>query len=217
MKDNRAPLDHPQHNSSMLMFADTPAATQSNWSTVRSALVAEVLRRQDRQRIRLQVYGESMLPALWPGDVVEIEGCSLGELRPGEVVLAQRDDRFFLHRLVADPGPKGFVLRGDCVRSPDPAYPADALLGRLVIGACDPQHVPDGGHRTGLSAERLGATWSRGVGILFSYCGPARRVALKLHSRRMRVRDLSIREHNNGVATIELNSSEISSSKAGAF
>ena len=48
-----------------------------------------------------QVHGESMLPALWPGDVVEIESCSLEDIRPGEIVLAQRDGRLFLHRFVA--------------------------------------------------------------------------------------------------------------------
>ena len=41
-----------------------------------------------------------MLPALWPGDVVEIASCSLEDVRPGEIVLARREGRLFLHRLV---------------------------------------------------------------------------------------------------------------------
>ena len=77
-----------------------------------------------------------MLPALWPGDVVEIASCSLEDLRLGEIVLAQREGRLFLHRLVGrftDPGTlNGFLLRGDSMPGLDPQFPIEALLGRLV-------------------------------------------------------------------------------------
>jgi hypothetical protein len=110
------------------------AISAASWNAERSALVADVLRRSGRlrQSVRLQVHGESMLPTLWPGDVVEIESCSLEDLRPGEIVLARRDDRLVLHRLVAPSTPNGFLLRGDSVPGPDPLFPSEALLGRLV-------------------------------------------------------------------------------------
>ncbi len=114
------------------MLESTSIAPRSSWSAVRSALVAEVLRRSGRVRVRGQIHGESMLPALWPGDVVEIENCSLEDVRPGEIVLALREDRLVLHRLVALCGPDGFQLRGDSAPDPDPLLPAEALLGRLV-------------------------------------------------------------------------------------
>jgi hypothetical protein len=217
MKDNQAPRDRPQIGS--LMFADTSRATSSNWSAVRSALVAEVLRRENQLRVCGEIHGESMLPALWPGDVVKIESCSLDELRPGEIVLAQRDDRLVLHRLVADRGPNGFVLRGDSVRHPDPEYPPDALLGRLVRGAHEKRGRSETSQHVRLITEWLGAKWSRAVGILFCYCGLARRLALKLHSRRQAraARDLASSERTEVPTSLEINSSEIGSSEAGAF
>jgi hypothetical protein len=153
---------------------------------MRSALVADVLRGNGhlRQSVRLRVHGESMLPALWPGDVVEIESCSLEDIQPGEIVLALRDGRLFLHRLVqrnfaASGEPDGFVLRGDSVPVPDPLFPAEALLGRLV------RRAGEGRGDSGFSAK-----WSRVLGMIFCYCDVARRIALKLHSRKAPVRDL---------------------------
>lgn len=158
-----------------LTLEDT-TTTCSSWTVVRSALVADALR--GRGHLRLRVHGESMLPSLWPGDVVEIEGCSPEDVRPGEIVLALREDRLVLHRLVAPCTPNGFLLRGDSVPGSD-LFPPEALLGRLVSRTDE---------RRAISASALhpgfGAKWSRALGILLCYCGLARRLALKLHSRR---------------------------------
>jgi hypothetical protein len=157
----------------LLTVENTASTPPSNWSAVRSALVADVLRGSARLRqgVRLRVHGESMLPALWPGDLVEIESCSVEDLRPGEIVLALREDRLVLHRLVAPSTPNGFRLRGDSLPRCDPQYPPQALLGRLVRGADE---------RRGL----FSATLSRALGMLFCHCAAARRLALKLHGRR---------------------------------
>jgi signal peptidase I len=156
-----------------LTVEDTANTPRSSWSAVRSALVADVLRGSGhlRQDVRLRVHGESMLPALWPGDVVEIASCSLKDLRPGEIVLAEREDRLFLHRLIAPCTPNGFRLRGDSMPASDPQYPPEALLGRLVRSVDE---------RRGLSSAIL----SRALGMLFCHCGAARRLALKLHGWR---------------------------------
>jgi hypothetical protein len=200
-----------------LMFADASNRTASTWSAVRSALVAEVLRRHDRPRVRGQIQGESMLPALWPGDVVEIESCSLEELRAGEIVLAQRDERLVLHRLIGDRGPNRFVLRGDCVRSADPEYTADALLGRLVRRGIEQRNATVPAKRRALIAQWFGAKWSRAVGISFCYCSLARRLALKLHSRRKTsTRDFPAPKQSQEVIALELNSTGIPSAEAGA-
>jgi signal peptidase I len=169
---------------------DTRDERRSTWTAERSALAAEVLRRSGH--LHLQVHGESMLPALWPGDVVEIASCSLEDLRPGEIVLARREGRFFLHRLVGrftDPGTRsGFLLRGDSMPGPDPQFPVEALLGRLVQkvdeSADDGRSVHAAGLRPVFRANGFGVKWSRALGILLCYSGLARRLALKLHSRR---------------------------------
>jgi hypothetical protein len=140
---------------------------------VRSALVADVLRGNDRLVVRGEVHGESMLPLLWPGDVVEIESCSLQDVRPGEILLAQRDDLLVLHRLVAAPSSIGFLLRGDSVAVSDPPFPPTALLGRLVRKA---------GGRGALNPQpRFSAKCFRALGMLLRHCSVARRLTLKLH------------------------------------
>ncbi|MGA6986178.1 MAG: S24/S26 family peptidase [Terriglobales bacterium] len=161
------------------MLEITTSAARSSWSAVRSALVADVLRGSGY--LRLQVRGESMLPALWPGDVVEIASCSPEDVRPGEIVLALRDGRFFLHRLVTRSQPSGFVLRGDSMPGSDPPFPLEALLGRLVGNSNARSQDANG-----VSGETwFGAKWSRALGLLLCHCSLARRLALKLHQRRV--------------------------------
>ena len=145
------------------------------WSSQRAALAVEALRCGGH--LRLQVHGESMLPSLWPGDVAEIESCSLHEVGRGEIVLAFREGRFFLHRFLTRSDGGGFVARGDSMPGPDPAFPSDALLGKLV-----------GVNRAGqpvslsLSLSLAARLWSRAMGALFCYCGFARRIALRLRN-----------------------------------
>ena len=54
-------------------------SASASLSPQREALAVEALRLTGR--LRLQVRGESMLPALWPGDVVEAEVTGIGRLR----------------------------------------------------------------------------------------------------------------------------------------
>jgi len=144
----------------------------------RIALVAHTLRAGNRvgSRVRLRVFGESMLPALWPGQIVEIAVCSLDEVRPGEIVLALRAGRFFLHRLVESQA-NGFVLRGDSMPAADPPYPSEALLGRLVSAASTDA---DSYKKPGLAASAC----NRALGMMFCHCSIVRRLALKFNRRR---------------------------------
>jgi hypothetical protein len=147
-----------------------------------------------------------MLPTLWPGDVVEIESCSVENVQPGDIVLALRDDRLVLHRLLAPCTPNGFLLRGDCVLGPDPQFPPEALLGRLVRHAGEGRTVSarPGFGVTWFGLKWFGAKWSRAVGVLFCYCSVARRLALKLRSRRK----ASQREFRNSEHAADLTSAE---------
>jgi hypothetical protein len=133
----------------------------------------------------MRVYGESMLPALWPGDMVEIASCSVSDLRAGQIVLAYRAGRLFLHRFVSQCDLGSFLLCGDSMPSPDRRFPEEALLGRLV------RRVNAGPDRFKSTLHPgFAAKCSRALGMLLCYWGVARRVALKLHNRRT----VSIRE-----------------------
>jgi hypothetical protein len=190
-----------------LMLENTASTARSSWNAERSALVADALRRSGRSR--LQVHGESMLPALWPGDVVEIASCSLKDVRPGEIVLALRDGRFFLHRLVARCTPNGFLLRGDSMSGSDPQFPPEALLGRLVRSADERRAVSAAALRPGFGVRWFGVKWSRALGMLLCHFGLARRLALKLHSRwKASARELRNPEHDAQISAAELGSAE---------
>lgn len=165
-----------------LMVEDTASAVLSGWGAERSALVADALRRSGY--LRLRVHGESMLPTLWPGDVVEIAGCSIENVRPGEIVLALREGRLFLHRFV-EPTPNGFLLRGDSMPATDPPFAAEAFLGRLVRNLERKNLERKNEQRQRISKAAL----SRVVGRFLCHCGVARRLALKLHHRRASARE----------------------------
>ena len=154
------------------MLEDATSAARLAWIAESSVLAADGLRRGGY--LRLRVYGESMLPALWPGNEVKIENCSLENLRPGEIVLAMRDNRFFLHRLVATSTSNGFLLCGDSMPAPDPPFPTGALLGHLVDNANRGLRI--------FAGPGLGAKCSRALGWLLCHWSVARRFALKLHS-----------------------------------
>ncbi len=151
------------------MSFPTPQLSGESSDAARLDLAADALHRAGR--LRLQARGESMLPTLWPGDEVELVGCHLEDVQLGEIVLAQRQERFFLHRLVAREAGQ-FVLRGDSMAATDPTYQSAAFLGRLL-------GVMQGGRPVALRSR----AWTRPLGWLLCHCGPARRIALRLHQR----------------------------------
>jgi signal peptidase I len=96
-------------------------------------LVAEVARTFGC--VRLRVFGTSMVPAVRPGDVLSVEGASLGELSPGEIVVFARAGRLIAHRLVAktESTDEGHVVtRGDRVRQDDGIVSSAQLVGKVV-------------------------------------------------------------------------------------
>jgi SOS-response transcriptional repressor LexA len=90
-------------------------------------LAAEVLRAGGS--LRLQALGNSMLPAIWPGDVLCIEGKSGGTV-PGDIVLVARDGRFFIHRLM-EKSESGWIMRGDSLPQNDPPVEEIQVLGKV--------------------------------------------------------------------------------------
>ena len=81
---------------------------------------------------RLAVTGTSMLPAIWPGDVLEVRRQGVDEVRRGDVVLFGRDGRLVAHRVVETFDKEGgnlLVTRGDVLRTTDSPISKEELLG----------------------------------------------------------------------------------------
>lgn len=86
-------------------------------------------------RVRLRVFGTSMVPAILPGDLISVQHAVLSEISNGEIVLYSRDGRMFAHRVVGCmQSPEGSLLiaRGDRLRHNDPPISSSELLGKVV-------------------------------------------------------------------------------------
>jgi peptidase S24-like protein len=81
--------------------------------------------------IRVQASGASMLPTIWPGDVLVIQSKAGLEIVRGDIVLVAREGRFFIHRLVGRSNAQ-WMTRGDSMPQNDPPWGADELLGRVT-------------------------------------------------------------------------------------
>jgi Peptidase S24-like len=80
--------------------------------------------------LRLKVRGNSMLPSLWPGDLVTVQAASFENLRIGDIVLYSRDSRFFTHRLQHKT--ETLIAIGDCMSAADPPIAPSQVLGRVI-------------------------------------------------------------------------------------
>jgi signal peptidase len=92
-------------------------------------LAAESLRRTGR--LRLRVTGSSMLPAIRPGDVIEVRSRAAAAIQAGAVVLFERGGRLFAHRAVRSHGSR-LVTRGDTHEREDGAIAEGELLGEVI-------------------------------------------------------------------------------------
>jgi hypothetical protein len=147
-------------------------------------LAADVLRSYGT--LRLRALGTSMLPSIWPGDVLSIENQSYEQIVPGDLVLVMRDRRFFVHRLIEKSDGEtcsGWITRGDSLPQNDPAAATAELLGR-VCSIRRGRRVIIPGRRVSLLARAL--AW------MLRHWHPVRYVALRMQSiwenRRNRVR-----------------------------
>ncbi|MGH7866525.1 MAG: hypothetical protein ACREP9_02575 [Candidatus Dormibacteraceae bacterium] len=100
---------------------------------VRCSLAAEALR--SRGVLNLRATGVSMLPTLWPGDLLTVQCLRGEEAEPGEIVLYTRHRRFFGHRIVSRSlrgEDASLVTRGDCMPADDPPIGRDEMLGKVT-------------------------------------------------------------------------------------
>jgi signal peptidase I len=97
------------------------------------ALAAEMLR--FKGSLRLRAWGSSMLPSVWPGDLLTIERVAQDEVVPGDIILVLRNQRPFIHRLVQKRSSENglsWITRGDAMPDNDPPTAASELLGRVT-------------------------------------------------------------------------------------
>jgi signal peptidase len=149
---------------------------QDSREDIKLDLASEALGRGGEVRIRAQ--GTSMLPAVWPGDLLTIEGAPYEQIAPGDIVLARRDNRFFIHRLIERRQDRGGVLwitRGDAVPQNDPPALASQLLGRVTgIRRAQRDFVP----------SRRVSRMNSAVAWMLCHWDRFRSICLRMHSLR---------------------------------
>ena len=98
----------------------------------RCSLAAQFL--QSTGTVRIRARGSSMLPTLWPGDLVTVQSRTFEQVQAGEIVLYLREGLFVLHRAVrklAGEEPL-LVTRGDSMPGNDPRVKPCELLGAVT-------------------------------------------------------------------------------------
>jgi hypothetical protein len=91
--------------------------------------------------VTLKLAGTSMLPAIWPGDMVRFQHCQPADLRKGEIILYRLDGVLTAHRLVRIEDDQ-IVVRGDTRTCCDPPVSADKVVGRATAVCRKGQFVP---------------------------------------------------------------------------
>jgi hypothetical protein len=134
-------------------------------------LAVEVLRTSGR--VRLAARGYSMLPSLWPGDVLTIQASTLAQLVPADLVLYWRDGIFFVHRVVRhtqDDGQVRLITRGDSMPHPDQPVSSQEVLGKVTAVERDGRLLEKLPACTPFArAIGLALAWSRFRGVILRF------------------------------------------------
>jgi peptidase S24-like protein len=112
-----------------------PASSISGASTqdTRLDLAAEVLHRFGE--VRFIAHGSSMIPSIYPGDLLTVRSDSASDARRGEIVFFLLGGRPFVHRVMRKWPERNrvvFATRGDALPKEDPSIDASQLLGRIT-------------------------------------------------------------------------------------
>jgi signal peptidase I len=140
------------------------------------SLAAEALRTWGM--VKLQATGVSMLPTLWPGDLLTVHSLRLEQSEPGDIVLYMRGGRFVIHRVARKTltGDEAFLIaRGDCMPQDDSPVRRRELLGKITEI-----------QRAGVVFRpvRKLSPFRRMMAYLLCHCSLFRRVGLRLRGRR---------------------------------
>lgn len=89
-------------------------------------LVSDVVRISGE--VTLKLMGTSMLPVIWPGDLVTVRPCDVSELAVGQIILYRREGILTAHRIVRVRR-EHLILRGDSLDRCDPPVEMDQVVG----------------------------------------------------------------------------------------
>jgi len=156
--------------------ATVPLAKTQPVDGCKTALAVQTLRAGSS--IRLQVMGSSMLPSIWPGDVVTIGNVLVDEIAPGDIVVCERDDRLFVHRLMGMSESKDGIrweTRGDSLPQDDTPFFNGQLLGRV-------SHILRGDRV--ITPKRTRSILARFLSWMICHLDSARNLVLRLHALR---------------------------------
>jgi hypothetical protein len=138
-------------------------------------LAVEVLRSSGA--ICLRAFGTSMLPSIWPGEVLRIENRPGKEIVPGDIVLVARDSRFVIHRVIEKHG-SHWITRGDSLLQNDVPVADIQVLGKVsAIHRMSRLVVPN---------QRV-TPLARGLAWMLCRWDSLRNIALHIHSSRQRI------------------------------
>jgi signal peptidase I len=88
-------------------------------------------------KLRIQATGWSMLPTLWPGDILEIAGVESDCVAAGDIVVFKHGHCLFSHRVVSKvdglDGDVRFTTQGDSLPAPDAPISSSQLLGKVRL------------------------------------------------------------------------------------
>jgi hypothetical protein len=113
--------------------ANKSPASPSALHATRIDLAAEVLHRFGE--VRFAAYGSSMVPSIYPGDLLTVRSHDVAAARRGEIVLFLLGGRPYVHRITRKWPERNrviFATRGDALPKEDPSVDASQLLGRVT-------------------------------------------------------------------------------------
>ena len=96
-------------------------------------LAAEVLHRFGE--VRFIAHGSSMIPSIYPGDLLTVRSGAAADARRGEIVFFLLGGRPYVHRVTRkwpERNRIAFATRGDALPKEDPSVDASQLLGRVT-------------------------------------------------------------------------------------
>jgi len=123
----------------------------------------------------LRVTGSSMLPSVWPGDVLTVCRAEAAQVLPGEIVLVARDGSLLAHRVIGKTQ-RFLITRGDNLSLNDPPVSGNELLGRVTS-------ILRGGRR--ITPRPYLNFYERVLSFILRHSDRATSLSLRLHALRM--------------------------------